>query len=98
MYAATYGRSAYKMNIAFDILANNDPSLVSWSMAPNPARERVQLQWQDTVESLIIYDALGREMETIQLQGQEHSLDVSSWAAGVYFLRLGNTTKRLVGN
>ena len=98
LYAATYGRSAYKMNIAFDILANNDPSLVSWSMAPNPARERVQLQWQDTVESLIIYDALGREMETIQLQGQEHSLDVSSWAAGVYFLRLGNTTKRLVVN
>lgn len=98
LYAATYGRSAYKMNIAFDILANNDPSLVSWSMAPNPARERVQLQWQDTVQSLIIYDALGREMETIQLQGQEHSLDVSSWAAGVYFLRLGNTTKRLVVN
>lgn len=96
LYAATYGRSAYKMDIAFDILSTDAADKLSWGMAPNPATDQVSLQWQKEVDVLTVYDALGRTFKTIPLSGYEYSLDVSSWSTGVYFIRLGNTTKKLV--
>jgi len=99
LYAATYGRSAYKMNIAFDILATDSPLEINWSMAPNPARDFVLLQWQSEVDRLQVYDALGRQIDTISLDGlQQFRLEISGWASGMYYLRLGNTTKKLVVN
>lgn len=101
LYAATYGRSAYKMNIAFDILSTNDAEMrSSWAMAPNPATDNVELQWQDqTVEQITIYDALGRKTLEIPTDRLDRlTLDVSAWSAGVYYVQVGNSSKKLIVN
>lgn len=101
LYAATYGRSAYKMNIAFDILSTNDAEVrSSWAMAPNPATDKVELQWQDqTVEQITIYDALGRKTLEIPSDRLDRlTLDVSAWSAGVYYVQVGNSSKKLIVN
>lgn len=101
LYAATYGRSAYKMNIAFDILSTNDAEMrSSWAMAPNPATDRVELQWQDqTLEQVTVYDALGRKTLEIPTDRLDRlTLDVSTWSTGVYYVQVGNSSKKLIVN
>ncbi|WP_435577597.1 VPS10 domain-containing protein [Gilvibacter sp.] len=100
LFAATYGRSSYKLDISVNVLSTDeftaDAELI---LAPNPANELLNitssLPLQDA--SLSIYNALGQVVLELPFS---QSIDVSELQAGVYFLQLssaeGTQTKRFI--
>jgi hypothetical protein len=105
LYAATYGRSSYKINIAENILAspNQDPT-TTITVSPNPAEDMVVISFTCQAQKIAvtIYDALGRKMLSRSLAATLHkaTLEVSELPRGLYYLRLDiagvRTTKKLI--
>ena len=91
LYAATYGRSSYKINIAENILGpdNQDLQYVV-ALFPNPAQDTVFISFAQKLKEIevTIYDALGRKMNqtTLPVTSQNAILDVSSLPSGLYYL------------
>ena len=69
---------------------------------PNPARNKVMLRWAAGADSIVAYDATGREVKKIQtFSGVTFTqFDVSDWSPGVYTIIFINgdavTSKQLV--
>ena len=69
---------------------------------PNPASTTVTVEWNDesgtlNAALLTIYDATGREVQRINLSThQPVNIDVCSLPAGIYYLRLAGTTRKLI--
>ncbi len=102
LYAATYGRSAYKVDIANDVLNTTNVDFeTSIAIYPNPASDVVNITLQDTSRTIEIsvYDALGRVvMPSKNLDVGR--LDISGLSSGVYYIKIiqeGNkAVKRLI--
>lgn len=66
---------------------------------PNPASNSVTVEWNKElqVQSLAVFDYLGREVLNKQLNNNTHSLqlDVSAFTQGVYFLQLQTDKKNI---
>jgi hypothetical protein len=62
------------------------------SVFPNPVTDRTTVSWSTAAEMLHISDAQGRRLQTIPLDaagdGGARSLDMSTYPAGIYFVRL----------
>ncbi|GAB5401313.1 MAG: exo-alpha-sialidase [Aureisphaera sp.] len=104
LYAATYGRSTYKIDISDDVLSNsNNEFEASISVYPNPASEVVTIATKRNTNELevMIYDALGREVIPLR-EIRTGTLNISSLSTGVYYIRIkqeGKTAvKRLLVN
>ena len=105
LYAATYGRSSYKINITENILAspNQDPT-TTITVSPNPAEDIVVISFTHQAQEIAvtIYDALGRKMLSRSLAAtlDKATLEVSELPRGLYYLRLDiagvRTTKKLI--
>ena len=69
----------------------------SFSVYPNPAQNQVQVSVAAPAAGtyIEIYNAVGQRISGI-LSAEQVSVDVSSLARGVYFVRCGTETKRLV--
>jgi hypothetical protein len=75
-----------------------------WSIRPNPARDRVYVDWSGEVQAaeLRFYDALGRPVAQFDVrQKAVPAADVSGWAQGVYYVTLetaagATATRKLV--
>ena len=68
---------------------------------PNPTRNRVTIGTTNlSVEKLDIYDAYGKLLATINVNDADAEVDLSTYAAGTYFIRIttdkGVVTKRVV--
>ena len=105
LYAATYGRSSYKINIAENILGPTNQDLqTTIALFPNPAQDTVVISFQHQAENIAvtIYDALGRKMmhKTIPAVLNKASLDISVLPKGLYYVGLdiagAGTTKKLI--
>jgi len=105
LYAATYGRSSYKINIAENILSPTNQDLqTTIALFPNPAQDTVVISFQHQAENIAvtIYDALGRKMmhKTIPAVLNKASLDISVLPKGLYYVGLdiagAGTTKKLI--
>ncbi|WP_116128194.1 reprolysin-like metallopeptidase [Lewinella sp. IMCC34183] len=73
----------------------------SLTIYPNPTTDRVQLRWSPaTARSVAIelYDPTGRRVlrQSARLSDGEASLDLTALPGGLYVLRLGSTTRRVV--
>ena len=93
MYAATYGRSSYKMDIGENVLGiNNNPLVLGFSMYPNPASNLITISLDDPSEnsSITIYDQLGRTVlyKDIENESDEVSLSLHELNKGVYYVHL----------
>ena len=105
LYAATYGRSSYKINIAENILSSNSQTLQdSMALFPNPAKDTVVISFLQQAENIVVtvYDALGRKIthKTLPTTLNKVLLDVSELPKGLYYLGLEingtRTTKKLI--
>ena len=105
LYAATYGRSSYKINIAEDILDTNDNAFGnSVTLFPNPAHDIVTITSQETgVAAVTFYDALGRivlEQMTQFSSPSGTALSITSLPGGLYYVVVDvngkKTTKKLI--
>jgi len=73
-----------------------------FAMCPNPSSDLVTLRWAACAESITVYDAMGRKVETINaIPGLNLAqFDVSDWSPGVYTISFFSgdavTSKHLV--
>ena len=64
-------------------------------LSPNPAHETVQLTGAPGPTATLL-DALGRTVRTVPLTAGAATLDVADLTAGLYIVRAGSATRRLV--
>jgi len=66
----------------------------SFSFYPNPAKDHVTIDSENTIDELTIIDVTGKIVYTQQhLTNRTNSIDVSTLKNGVYFIRLKSNTK-----
>lgn len=64
---------------------------------PNPANQLVNIQTEmEDVQKIIIFNSLGKKVYESNLSSSTHSLDVSLWESGVYFVRVDDIVKKLI--
>lgn len=104
LFAGTYGRSSYKLDISTDVLSVTDNQLAEGiAMAPNPASGFTEVRLPNVAQpfDVNVYDALGRLVQTLQWTGNAtHRLDVSEFSSGIYYVKISegnqNVTKKLI--
>ncbi|NND63131.1 MAG: T9SS type A sorting domain-containing protein [Flavobacteriaceae bacterium] len=104
LYAATYGRSSYKMDISSIVLGTNDSEFdAAVSVYPNPAVDVVNIDMGQVSNKfeIEIYNTMGQKMSANLVQNKSRtSIDVSSLSTGIYYVRISegkqDTTKKLI--
>jgi hypothetical protein len=81
--------------------SKNARSEVPFTLAPNPAHELVRLNWSENKQAqqpLLLLDALGREIRRQQVPAHatQATLNLQGLSAGVYMIRMGSNTQRLL--
>ena len=78
-----------------DELQRADAPLQIW---PNPANDILHLQWNSAYEGqpAIIYNAIGEEVLRQRLSIRHQQFAIRHFPAGVYLLRIGNSSARFV--
>lgn len=75
-----------------------EPSSVS--IYPNPVKDVVTVNSQNTITSLELYDINGRLLQTIMTNDTNANIDISSKAAGLYLLKVvtekGSMVQRII--
>lgn len=104
LYAGTYGRGLWASPLAFPALGVSDNfSEDSFQVYPNPAGSELTISLLESSEiDIRVFNLLGKLMiyEPNRLVENEHTMNVSSLATGVYFVRIssenGTVTKRFI--
>ncbi len=76
-------------------------NMLGISIYPNPAKDFVQINIEDAIShdlSLQVYDMLGKLIESQIITEQTTQLNIKNLEKGVYILKIGNSTKRLIKN
>lgn len=93
LYAATYGRSAYKIDISEDPLSTTPGSLVDLvSVYPNPASQQVTIALTEPFvkADVVIYDNLGRLAYRGVITPENNVVAVGQLPRGIYYLNVFN--------
>lgn len=66
-----------------------------FTIAPNPAKNKLNIKLQNTSEDLKleVFDVLGKRIYKGLITKLESSIDVSNWKSGVYLVRLSDDTE-----
>ena len=104
LYAATYGRSIYKLDLSTVILGTAElPENTTIAVAPNPATNFTTVTLAETAlnTSIELFDALGRSVGRFNFKNeQSFQIPVSALKAGQYFLKIKTEkttqTKKLI--
>jgi hypothetical protein len=72
----------------------SDNELLDVSMYPNPASDRLNISASNTIKSAAIYNILGKQVMSLNINKNSKSIDVSSLASGIYLIKyqLDNAT------
>lgn len=102
MFAGTYGRSSYKIDISEDILDANDASFVAEvNVYPNPASEYIIISMPEIANNtlVIIYDGLGRKVLHKEAEDKTR-IDLNGISNGIYYVSISegknSVTKKLI--
>ncbi|MFB6258010.1 MAG: T9SS type A sorting domain-containing protein [Flavobacteriales bacterium] len=69
----------------------------SFSLHPNPARERLRFEYGNSARKVRVYDMTGRNVRNVQLdQSGSESIDVSKMDAGLYIYRVEDQEGRKI--
>lgn len=104
LFAATYGRSTYKIDVSGNILNSGENSFSSEvKVFPNPASETVNISLENTSKnaSLVMFDVMGRMVKQVAFETKkEIQFSVENLQPGVYYLKISEgkmqTTKKLI--
>ena len=103
LYAATFGRSTYKIDISDDILNTAETAFSKEvTVFPNPASERVVIARANTSEktSISLYDVMGRTVKRFGFKEKEFQFSVEELPPGIYYLKISEgkkqTSKKLI--
>jgi len=70
------------------VLSVEDNVIEGFSYYPNPAKDILNLTAQTTLQKVIIYNILGQEMISKEINDISTSINVSQLAQGAYILRV----------
>jgi hypothetical protein len=56
-------------------------------MYPNPASSRLTISAQKTIHSAAIYNILGKQVMSLEINKNSESIDVSNLATGMYLIK-----------
>ena len=81
-----------------NILALNDISTQKeFDIYPNPSTNIVTIKTQGKIkERLLILNSIGQILKEDMLDGDYFMIDTSNFPSGVYFIKIGQTTKKMV--
>ena len=68
---------------------------------PNPTKGMVQIQNAEfRIQNVEVYDAYGKMLNVVNVNGNAAAIDMSDYAEGIYFLKVktdnGTVTKRII--
>lgn len=69
-----------------DIEGNISDSVDKIRVYPNPATDFITVDLTERVESIYLMNSVGRIIQKIKPQMQQHKIDVSAYAPGIYFI------------
>lgn len=71
-----------------------------FSLSPNPATSKVVVKAVEHLigEQIEVVDMKGKIVETEQVNGRYTNLDISQYAKGAYFVRIGKIVRKLIVN
>ena len=101
LFAGTYGRSSYKIDVSSDPLSVADVGMSAKDiqMYPNPARDQVTVssqQFRGKVR-VVIYNQLGQLQKQLTFEGAEKRISLDGLASGLYIVQVevgGQTLSR----
>ena len=77
------------ISLALDSVSNE-----TFKLYPNPVEDYLYIQSSDTtIKNIDIYNMLGKRIYT---SSSENRLDMSSYSAGIYFVKINNSTFKIV--
>jgi hypothetical protein len=65
----------------------SDNALLNISMYPNPASSSLNISAPNTIKSAAIYNILGKQVMSLNINKNSKSIDISNLASGIYFLK-----------
>ncbi len=78
-------------------LSTNNPGLMIY---PNPANTLINIEFNTTSrEELVIYNVIGEIVYRniwLPFQTDFHKVDISTWEKGVYFMKIGSNTEKII--
>jgi hypothetical protein len=70
----------------------SDNNVITVSIYPNPVVDQLTVNLSSTNSKVAIYSSLGSKMEEVLVKGNRTTFNVSSYARGVYFIKVNNDT------
>ena len=67
--------------------STTDNKLLKISMYPNPASSRLTISAPKTINSAAIYNILGKQVMSLEINKNSESIDVSNLATGMYLIK-----------
>jgi len=96
-FASQTNNQAYFDNIVLieGLLGVDDFSADVFSVYPNPVQDILNIQSRASVDSVVIYDVLGKRVLSVQPDAISPSIDMSNLRSGAYMVNItiGNATK-----
>ena len=72
-----------------DFTASLEELAASFEMVPNPTNGQVNITWSaQATGAILLTDLNGKVLQTVQVVGQQTSLDLSNYTPGVYLVTL----------
>ncbi len=105
LYAATYGRSSYKMDISENVSGTHTKEgEINVTVFPNPATDLISISLsQPSFKTEIqLFDLMGRQVysEVLKTNQSEFKINIGHLARGSYFLKIvngkGNLIKKVI--
>ena len=93
LYAGTYGRSSYKLDLSAVVLGNSTSALDhKAALYPNPATDFVTIEVPKSISEtkILIYDQLGRTMYQQEYSNSmvTFQIAIDTIPSGVYFVKI----------
>ncbi len=83
----SFGSDSFVITIAVDTLGDDEFTSNTISLSPNPAKDRISINANQSITSVCIYNTLGQKVMDWQVVSST-SFDVSELPRGVYFLTI----------
>jgi len=95
LYAATYGRSMYKISV--NELGISENEAIAFDMYPNPASEAVTLSFsEEMARTITIYNTLGTRIHSEENSRMSFTIETSKLASGIYFVSISEGNKKAI--
>ena len=80
--------SATSLAVTITTLANQDFDMSQFSYSPNPVNDILNLSYSQDMNSVKVYNMVGQELMTKQVNANTAQIDLSNFANGAYFIQV----------